>query len=117
MIAKVRHYKLISNLFDSIKGENIIKQDMIASREVNIVFDENMYIEYPSNFEKELFSLTVRFINEKYILDNLKNLEYSINALLKKYRDMKMLHIESDLSFTHKEGMIVLYGDNYFDNY
>ena len=117
MKAKVRNYKLISDYFDSSRGTYLKKEDTTQFGQVNIVFDENMYVEYPSDFETELFNITESCIQKVINQHTLYEIENRLNLLLEKYRDMKLLFLESDLFFKQKEGMIILHMEKYFDEY
>ncbi len=117
MKAKVRNYKFISDCFDSLRGTYLKKEDTTRLGQVNIVFDENMYIEYPSDFETELFNITENCIQKVINQNILYEIESKLNLLLEKYRNMKLLFLESDLFFKQKEGMIILHGEKYFNEY
>lgn len=116
MKAKVRTYKITSSLFDSRRGIFLEREDTSFFRQINIVFDENMYIKYPSNFTKELHELIENNKAEKITENNVNKIEHELNLLLKRSREINLLFLESDF-FKHKEGMVVLHKDEYFDFY
>jgi hypothetical protein len=114
MRSKIRAFKFISDYFDTRLGTYYIKEN---TKELNIYFDENMYIEYPSNFEKEIHSILEEYRYLPNTEDNRFILENKINYLLDKYRNSKQLFLESDLFFQEKEGMTILSKEDLFDNY
>ena len=117
MKAKVRTYKYISDSFDSRFGTYYKKRDTGSEGQLNIYFDENMYIECSSNFKEEIHSICEQYIHEEIQQDIVIALENKINLLIEQYRNMKLLFIESDLFFKQKEGMIILNKENLFNEY
>ena len=116
MKAKVRNFKLFSDGFCSIRGTHLVKEDTTHKGELNIVFDENMYIDY-LGFAEECQDMLNKYIHEYLTIANTVSIENKLNLLLLKYRNNKMLFLESDPFFREREKNIILYKDEYFDEY
>jgi len=115
MKAKVRNYKLIANYFDSFRGASYTKQS--TGRELNIYFDEGMYIDHGSCFMAEFLKLFYEKYTRKAISESLMvSIEQDVNFLLEKYRAMGVLFLDSD-KFIKDESFTVLNKDELFDFY
>lgn len=114
MKVKVRNYKLVANYFDSFRGTNYTKQSI--GKEINICYDENMYIEYDSDFVLESNNLGKKYIGKAISQDLLLSLEEDVNLFIEKYRAMGMLFLESD-KFHKDEKFTILQKDELFEFY
>ena len=111
-----RHFETV--FFSTELGEYIKEIKDSYNCQLNVIFDENMYVIKNSDFEKDIKNILENEYQNVLNKTNALKLQYQLQELLTKYRYQKLLFIESDIMFSfirEKENLLILPKDKNFD--